>query len=262
MVNPIPDSFLSEDLTGEKFIDLIFSADSEKEKITISLIDKEKTSTYNSVGILLQMLYKLSVCAYGCRKGDHKIEYLTGRAYNTSLAALKLLRIGFYDESLGLIRSVAEIVNLLSLFRIDTEEYDNWVSSDEKERIRNFGPAAVRKKLETKTDLEIPISKEYYSKLCEVGVHVNPETRPSGYNIHDRAMVGGFVLEYAPIAILNDLQYVVFFSVLVSSSCTLEKGKFIEITNILKEHVLKSEELSIMNLEDYVQEKRKTPNKV
>ena len=83
MKNSTTDSFLNEGLTGEKFIDLIFSADSEKEKRTISLIDKDKNSTYSSVGILLQMLYKLSVCAYGCRKGDHKIEYLTGRAYNT-----------------------------------------------------------------------------------------------------------------------------------------------------------------------------------
>ena len=203
------------------------------------------------------MLYKLSVCGYGCRKGDHKIEYLTGRAYNTSLAALKLLRIGFYDESLNLIRSVAEIINLLALFRIDTKEYYTWVGSTVKERIRSFGPASVRKKLEKKTDLEIPISKEYYSKLCEVGVHVNPKTRPAGYNIHDRAMVGGFILEYAPIAILNDLQHVIFFSVLISSSCTLENEKLIEITEALKEHVIKSKKLGIMNLEDYVQEKRK-----
>jgi len=240
------DSFLSQELTGEKFIELVFSVDNEKEERTTSLISKGPT--YASVGVLLQMLYKLSVCGYGCRKGDHKIEYLTGRAYNTSIASLKLLRIGFYDESLSLIRSVAEIINLLALFRIDTEEYDSWVSSSEKKRIRGFAPASVRKKLEKKTDLEIPISKEYYSKLCEVGVHVNPKTRPAGYNIHDRAMVGGFVLDHAPIAILNDLQYVVFFSVLISSSCTLEKEKFIEVTEILKEHTLKFDELSIMNL--------------
>ena len=250
--------------TGKEYIDFIFSKDSLKEDKTLTLfkndIENKSFQTYETVGDLMGILYKLSTCGYGCRGGSHTIEYISGRAYNLSISALKLLRIGFYDEALSLIRSISEIINLFCLFRIDTSSYEDWLKCSTKDRIYKYTPSKVRKKL---TDLNVtaPVSFEYYSKLCETGVHVTPETKPSGYNEHSLALVGGFVIEHAPSAILNDLANNIFFLILMASSCILPKDKFMELTEVLKTYENKIGGLNIENLEEHIAKVKKKSKK-
>src|SRR5689334_18633072 len=108
--------FFSGDLPkGIDYINWVFSKDDIKEAKTFDkfkLDGDNSLQTYDALGDLLGMLYKLAVCGYGCHGGDHKIEYITGRSYNLAISALKLLRLGYYDESLSLIRSMSEVVNL------------------------------------------------------------------------------------------------------------------------------------------------------
>jgi len=249
---------------GTEYINWIFSKDDLKENLTFNKFEKDKENnplqTYSVVGDLLSVTYKLSVCDFGCRGGDHRIEYIIGKAYNTAVASLKLLRLGFYDESLSLIRSISEITNLLCLFRIEPNSYKDWVEATEQERIRNFGPAKIRKKI-ISVAAQPPVDKEYYSKLCEIGVHVNPETRPAGYNKHKLALVGGFVMDHAPTAILNDLANNLFFCALMGSSCILEKDDFMNLTDDLKKMVEQIGDLTIMNLEEHIEKLNKAPNK-
>ena len=100
---------------GLDYINWIFSKDERKEAKTLEKFKKDSENnslrTYEALGDLLGMLYNLAVCGYGCHGGDHKIEYITGRTYNLAISSLKLLRLGHYDESLSLIRSISEIVN-------------------------------------------------------------------------------------------------------------------------------------------------------
>jgi hypothetical protein len=250
---------------GLAYIDWIYSKDQLKERLTLEQFKKDTEEhslvTYQSIGDMLGMFYRLSVCAYGCRGGDHQIEYMIGKAYNTGVAALKLLRLGFYDESLGLIRSLSEIANLLCLFKISPDAYDIWRAAGERERIRDFGPGKIRSKI-VELNAEPPISQAYYAKLCEIGVHVTPKTRPSGYNEHELALVGGFVIPFAPIAVINDLSFNLFYCILMGASCVLPIDRFMDLTDELKEHLGKMGELSIINLEEFIKERKekgKTP---
>jgi hypothetical protein len=244
---------------GLDYINWIFSKDDIKETKTFEKFKKDTVNnslqTYEALGDLLGMLYKLAVCGYGCHGGDHKIEYITGRTYNLAISSLKLLRLGHYDESLSLIRSISEIINLLCLFRIDPKAYSEWTKCNQKDRIQKFGPAKVRTRI-TKIGPEPPISQEYYSKLCETGVHVTPDTVPSGYNEHKLALVGGIIIEYAPTAILNDLTNNVFWTILMASSNILSKDEFMGLTDELKPYQEKIGELTITNLDDYVQKNK------
>jgi hypothetical protein len=66
------------------------------------------------LGTLLSLLYRVGCCAWGCRGGDHTVEYIIGRSVTSALAALRLIRFGYYDEALGLARNIGEIANLLT----------------------------------------------------------------------------------------------------------------------------------------------------
>lgn len=246
---------------GMDYITWIFSKDDIKEAKTLEKfkndVDNNSLQTYEALGDLLGVLYKLAVCGYGCHGGDHKIEYITGRTYNLAISSLKLLRLGHYDESLSLIRSISEIVNLLCLFRIDPTAYSEWRKCSQKDRIQKFGPGKVRARI-AKIGPDPPISHEYYSKLCETGVHVTPDTIPSGYNEHKLALVGGIVIEYAPTAILNDLTNNVFWTILMASSNLLTKSEFMDFTDKLKPYTGKTGNLTIETLDEYVQKNKPT----
>lgn len=245
--------------TGEDFIKWVFSKDSQKEEITskIYLEDDEfkANETYEVIPEFFKIVYKVSTCGYGCKGGPHVIEYITGRGYNLGISALKLIRIGFYDEALSLIRSISEIVNLFALFAIRPDSLSEWYGMTEKERIREFSPFKVRQKLE-ETELPLPVSKEYYSKLCEVGVHVNPYTKPQGKNHIDRALVGGIVLKEQAIAVLNDLANNVCWLAIMSLRNSVDKVDFIREMDVLQPLFAKIGKLSLESLDEYLDKKK------
>lgn len=246
---------------GKGFYDWIFSLDSKKEKysqdIFVTDFEYGAANTFEVIPDFLEVLYKVATCGYGCRGGSHVIEYISGRGYNLGIASLKLIRIGFYDESISLIRSISEIVNLFALFGIEHESLKEWYEQTEKDRIRNFSPSKVRERL-SKTDLEPPISREYYSKMCEVGVHVNPTTKPQGKNHIDRALVGGFVVKEQAISALNDLVNNLSWLALMSLRNSVDKKTFIEETDRLKPFYngLEKISLSLENIDEHFKTKQ------
>ncbi len=245
--------------TGENFVKWVFSLDSEKENATLQFYkdDTEFNSleTFLILPEYLRILYNVSTCAYGCRGGSHVIEYITGRGYNLAIAALKLLRIGLYDESWSLIRSISEIINLFALFGLENSHLVSWYNMSEKERMKEFSPSAVRRKIINKS-LPLPISKEYYSKLCEISVHVNPKTIPQGRNHLNKPLVGGFVTKESSIAVLNDLVGNVAWLAIVALRNSVEKEIFMKELNILKPLYSKIGKLNIETLEEYLKAKQ------
>src|SRR4051794_36857888 len=67
--------------------------------------------TMEAAGTILSFLYRFACCYYGCRRGDHQIEWLIGKFVNQSVSAHRLVRAAQYDEALTLIRGMGEIVN-------------------------------------------------------------------------------------------------------------------------------------------------------
>jgi hypothetical protein len=64
---------------------------------------------FRNLGTALSLLYRQATCAWGCPGGDHVIEGLVGRAVNSAQGAIRLSRLGYYDEALSLGRSVGEV---------------------------------------------------------------------------------------------------------------------------------------------------------
>lgn len=76
-----------------------------------------------ALGTAVSYIDQISSCMWGCREGDHVIEYIIGRAGSNGMAAFRLLRTGYYDEALGIIRQIGETANLLFLFMKSSEYY-------------------------------------------------------------------------------------------------------------------------------------------
>lgn len=144
------------------------------------------------------------------------IKYLAGRSLASSLGSLRLAFAGYYDESLGLTRSVGEIANLLALFAADASTLTSWRTATRSQRRGNFGPEAVRRRLK---DLGAPqpISKERYEALCELATHVTPNTRPQAHNPLLMPILGGHFQQTGYILALNELAIPVAFVGLIAA---------------------------------------------
>jgi hypothetical protein len=79
-------------------------------------------------------------------------------------AAYRLVRAASYDEALMLIRSIGEAANLLWVFFHNDLEFQAWKTADRKSRMKDFGPAAIRKKIEKITGMGF-IEADRYQRL-------------------------------------------------------------------------------------------------
>jgi Fe2+ or Zn2+ uptake regulation protein/plasmid stabilization system protein ParE len=178
-----------------------------------SLLDAGQLGTrvpevYEQLGKALLLLYQIATCRWGCRQGDHVVENLVRRFHNSALAALRLMVSGLYDEALGSIRGLAEIVNLLQAFHLDNHYFEQWKASSLEERLAKFSPVRVRRFLEKKGKRPT-VNQEVYSKLCENGVHVSPTSIYYSYDFEDIQYVGGYFALPGIFLILNTLAWIV-----------------------------------------------------
>ena len=178
------------------FLDLVWGQEDECEAATDRLIPslgKKAPACLNHLGTVLSLLDRMASCWWACRGGDHLVEYLCGRVASNARAALRMMRFGFYDEALVLCRSIGEVSNLLQLFAVDSGTLADWKAATRKERMTNFGPMRVRKRLE---DLFEPLIKEErYRLLSEQSAHVVPNTRPQSHNVIGPPVCWGHITE-------------------------------------------------------------------
>jgi hypothetical protein len=80
---------------------------------------------------------------------------------------------------------------------------------DKKARLNNFGPAAVRRRLEVLSELGPPIDAERYGALCEVGTHPTPGLAPGHYSGSGRPVLGVILQEVGVFVCVNELAYTI-----------------------------------------------------
>lgn len=205
---------------GLEFLALISSQEVECQAETHaarSHLGTKAPRCLEELGTLLSLLDRLASCAWGCNGDPHIVEYLTGRSTTLARGALRLSDAGYYDEALGLVRSLGEIANLLSLFSSDKTSFADWTAATRRDRIRRFGPAAVRQKLET-LNAPAPVGADRYSALCELAAHVTPETRPQAHNPVLMPNLGAVFSRVGYLMVLNELAVPTVFVGLFASS--------------------------------------------
>lgn len=205
---------------GMDFLELVLAQERACEQETSAIqstLGEKAPKCLAAIGTVLSLTDRLSSCWWGCAGGDHVIEYLAGRSVASARATLRLCLHGYYDEALGLTRSVGEIANLLALFAADTSALGTWQSATRRKRQNEFSPAAVRRKLVT-LGAPLPVSEERYRLLCEVATHVTPDTLPQGHNPLLLPVLGGKFQTTGYLLALNELAIPITFVGLFSAS--------------------------------------------
>jgi hypothetical protein len=182
-----------------------------------------------NIGTVLSLLERLATCFWGCGGGDHVTEYLSGRTCSLARSGLRLIKFGFYDESLLMSRSIGEIANLLFLFVNDYSSFDDWKIVSEQQRKKNYSPIQVRLKLEA-LKLPIPIDQQRYSRLSEMTAHVTPQTKPQNHNLIAKPTLGGYLQQTGVLLALNELAG----SLGVAAACA---GKLSKLNEAYKERI-------------------------
>lgn len=166
-------------------------------------------ATVEGLGTVLSIMYRAACCGFGCSGGDHQLEWLVGRVVNQANAAFSLIRSASYDESLMLTRGIGEIANLLWLFQNDASTKEAWRNASRRERMKKFGPAAVRKALAQLGGLGPPVDDARYQKLCEIGTHPIPGIAPSHFTGMGRPVLSGLVQPVGVYVATTELSYAV-----------------------------------------------------
>jgi hypothetical protein len=120
---------------GQELLKLIRGTSDECGELTDEFAAKsgqKLPATVTEIGSTLSIMYRLACCAWGCRGGDHQVEWLAGRIVNQAIGAHSLIRAALYDEYLALIRGSGEIANLLWLFHADSDHFKCWQKATPK----------------------------------------------------------------------------------------------------------------------------------
>ena len=165
---------------GLDFLESVWKQEDDCEVATDKLIPKLGTKApacLEGIGTVLSLLDRMASCWWVCQGGDHQLERLCGRVASNARGGLRLLRFGFYDESLVLSRTMGEAANLLNLFALDKAVLKNWKEVSQSGHPNEFSPVRVRCRIE---DLQesVLIDSQRYKELSVRAVHAQPETSP------------------------------------------------------------------------------------
>jgi hypothetical protein len=194
---------------------------------------KKAPLCYEYVGHLITYAELIGTCHYGCpgkSEEAHAIWYLAARGSSFGRAALRLARMGFYDEALIVVRSLGEIANLFCLFDLAPESMEEWRTSDRQYRLDKLSPSKIRKRIDA-LGLTPLITAERYAALCEISTHPVPDLRPQKFNHTGRSLVGGGLFQEAGfLVVLNELALALLTLVILGARvCKVPKKDFLEI---------------------------------
>lgn len=215
------------ELSGPAFLDSIELLSAGNSALHHELLDSGGLGTgaiqlYPLVGNAMSLLYRLAICYWSCPEDRHDLPNLYGRCCTFALSSLELAFLGYYDQSLGMIRSVCEIINLLQLFTIDNSKLEQWNDILPEKRYRSFGPGAVRGEL-TRQKVEPYVGPKTYGSLCEFGVHTPPISDRISHDITGTMHVGSQFSTPGFLLCLNQLAMALIPALkLASSSSTLD----------------------------------------
>lgn len=226
-------------VNGTKVLKTISKLENKCDKRTVRLLPrmgKKAPLCYENLGQLIVYAELIGTCAYGCpgnTQEAHAVRYLVARASGFARAALRLARMGFYDEALIIVRSLGEVTNLFFLFHAAPESVEEWKKSDRAYRLDTFSPSKVRRRIESlgKTPA---ITAAKYAALCEVSTHPVPQLRPQAFNHAGRTTTGGIFFQKAGIlVVLNELAEALSYLVaLAAGVCAVPTKHLKEIREI------------------------------
>lgn len=228
--------------TGLDFLKLVWKQEDACELETDKRIPElgiKAPACLEEIGTALSFLDRIASCWWACQKGDHQIERLCGRVASNARAAMRLLRFGFYDESLVHCRAMGEASNLLYLFVLDKDALDEWKRTSPSDRPDMFRPVKVRVRIESLSE-SVPVAHGRYELLSNRTAHVNATTNPQSYNFLGIPTLGGYLQDEGVLLCLNELALPLcyatsFGAIVLNIERDIQKQIFSSVRNLAKQ---------------------------
>jgi len=129
---------------------------------------------------------------------------LAARLFNTTGAALKLARAGYFQTSFTMVRDILEMEFLADLFCRDRNYLQRWIKIDAKARKREFKQVTIRDKLDQLDGLKEKKRAKAYELLSTHAAHADP----NGFQVispGDMTQIGPFPSEGVLTAFFQEL---------------------------------------------------------
>jgi hypothetical protein len=210
---------------GAEFLRLVSRLEDDCETLTEESLERgmgvKAPKCLEYLGTVLAKADAIASCFWNCPGPGyeaHALPYLVGRAASLGRAALRLMRFGFYDEALSLVRSLGEIGNLFMLFHLSPSSIAEWRSSDFEARRDRYKPGDVRRKI-GKLGGTVPMDEAKYARLCKISTHPVPDLRPQLFNPHGVVTAGARFQEAGVLVVLNETAAMELIVVLLERCC-------------------------------------------
>ena len=208
--------------------------DSLARKDTLEFIERggaKAPAAWDQLGTCLALLDAAGSCRWGSAGGDHVVEYLIKRVANAVLAATRLLQTASYDEALNMLRTAAEVTNLLTVFAQDVDVLARWRVADATERFSLLRPVAVVRQLQA-SEAPTMIDLNAYDLLSRIA-HGNSTDSPQGHSGPPGSRPGRTLVQDAGVfLVLNEACSVVVFALLAAASLLdLQSSLRLELLN-------------------------------
>lgn len=105
---------------------------------------------------------------------QHVLMFFGCRSLTSTLAALRLLLMGYYLQALTVERDLLESTLLLQLFAATPDAIGRWRTADARTRTRHFAPRAISEALGA---LGVPTRYDVYREYCELAAHPSGVSR-------------------------------------------------------------------------------------
>jgi hypothetical protein len=96
------------------------------------------------------------------------------RLFNSTNAALKLARAGYFQPAFTLVRDILELEFLADLFSRDRNYLTKWISLDDRERVKHFKQVTIRTILDDLDGFKEKRRAEAYTILSKYAAHPSP----------------------------------------------------------------------------------------
>ncbi|CAH0338938.1 hypothetical protein [Rhizobium sp. CECT 9324] len=96
------------------------------------------------------------------------------RCFNSGASALRLLRCGYFQPAVVMIRDLLEVRCLMDLFVREPRALQDWLSMGDKDRMKHFKPVRVRERLDQFDGVNGDQRRAAYNLFSEIAVHPNP----------------------------------------------------------------------------------------
>ncbi|MFD1745780.1 DUF5677 domain-containing protein [Rhizobium helianthi] len=136
--------------------------------------DEDLSRHLDHINSCLDFLSRLPELHTETNEDELTLLRLSIRCFNSGASALRLLRCGYFQPAMTMVRDLIEIYFLMDLFTKQPQSFRDWRTMSEKERKKHFKPIRVRERLDEIDGFKEKKRQKSYDMLSHHAAHVNP----------------------------------------------------------------------------------------